>query len=256
MRTVLFLGQKPIGQECFARLLAADGSGFRLVGAVSNTTLDNWWRDNAIATRCQRDGIPLVPNERRNLDLISSLAARYGVDTLVSVQHPWILPADLLAAATGGAFNLHLAPLPAYKGWHGCSYAILNGDAEYGVSLHWMAPEVDSGDMAFEDRFPVEPHDTAATLYARAERSGVRLFDLLLACFASGEEPPRRPLVGESSYYGRGAIEQHKHIRLEAGGGDLARRARAFHFPPFEPAYVLVDGRKYHVVPSGEGTDA
>lgn len=245
---VLYLGQKPIGRNCFDRLLARRDA-IEIVGVVSNTGFGNWWRNRSIADLCSVEGIPLIPNERRDASAIGAMIRDHCVDVLLSVQHPWILPAGLLEAVGGRAFNLHLAKLPEYKGWHACSHALLNGDAHFTSTIHWMVPEVDSGAIAYEESFPIAPSDTARSLYTRAEAAGLRLFDQLLDDLVGGRLPSRRLPTGVARFYDRTALDPLRGVDPGADPALLDLRARAFFFPPFEPAYIRWHDNKIYLLP-------
>jgi methionyl-tRNA formyltransferase len=247
-RRVLYLGQKPIGRRCLD-LLVARSDEFELVGVVSNATLDNWWRDLSIAEWCAGERVPFIANEQRNDRAIAELIADRRVDLLFSVQHPWVLPRRLLEAVGGRAFNLHLAKLPQYKGWYACSHAILNCDTIFSATLHWMVPEVDSGAIAYEETFAISVTDTAQSVYQRAETAGLHLFEQLLDGLATGRLPPKRPLTGKGALYSRNSLEPLRQVELPAKPDVLDRHARAFFFPPFEPAFIQFGTRKIYLLP-------
>lgn len=244
---ILFLGQKPLGQRAFSMLLEAQEEGFRLAGAVSNISTENWWRDNAIYRLCEERGYPFISNEKRNHDAILECIATHQVDCLLSVQHGWILPEPVIEAVGGRAFNLHLSPLPDYKGWHGPSHAILDEREMFGVSLHWLTREVDAGEMAYYADVPIRPDDTAHSLYGRCEEAGLALFTELVKTLKNGKTPPRFRREGEARFYGPQDLEKHKAVTLPTDPEQVARVARACYFPPFEPAYILHEGRKIYL---------
>ncbi|MEQ8389274.1 MAG: formyltransferase family protein [Alphaproteobacteria bacterium] len=244
---ILFLGQKPVGQRAFARLLAEDS--LRPVAAVSNTSLKNWWRDNAIHRQSQAAGIPFIDNARRNNDLILKAIRDYRVDCLLSVQHGWILPEEVIDAVGGRAFNLHLAPLPDYKGWHGVNYTLLRRQSVYGYSLHMLAAEVDSGDMVYAGRVPVRPDDTALSLYRRTEDAAMEGFERLIGDLRANREPPRVPLKGAGEFFAPSDLDAFREITPDLPADEIETRVRALFFPPFEPAFMRIDGRKLFLLP-------
>ncbi len=87
-------------------------------------------------------------------------------DYFLSVHYPHIVPPEALALPSIGALNLHPAFLPFNRGWHTPSWAILDG-TPYGATLHWMAAETDTGDVALQRPLEVRPEDTADSLYER-----------------------------------------------------------------------------------------
>lgn len=247
MRSVLFLGQKPLGEKCFQAL--AEQSDVRIAGVCSNDDANEWWGTHGIKTCAQRMGISFINNSARNESLLLDMIKRNHVDCLISVQHRWILSSDIIESVSRYAFNLHAAPLPSYKGYNACNHAILNGETTFAATLHWMAPEVDAGDAAFVKEIPISHAETAASLYKKTQEAGFQVFLNLLEALSRGISIPRTPLKGESKFYSRSSLDTLRRVNNPGDMSELDRKARAFWFPPFEPAFILANGRKYHLYP-------
>lgn len=249
MIRVLYLGQKWIGERCFELLIRHPR--IEVCAAVTNPTPSRWWRTNAVWNRAQVLGIPVVSNEERNEEALGELVAVHRPAAILSVQHPWILPASLLEAVEG-AFNLHSARLPDYGGHNAVNHVLLNGEDTHTVTAHWMAASVDSGDVVFEETIRVEPTDTARRLYERALPAGETAFGRLLDAISAGiDTVPRRPLHGPVRFYPRSSIDSEREIVSLADARDVELRSRALYFPPFEPAFHVIDGRRHYVLPAG-----
>ncbi len=76
---------------------------------------------------------------------------------LVSLGSDIIVPADVLGRLPGPAYNFHPGP-PAYPGIFPSVFALYDGAEHFGVTLHEMAPKVDSGAIVAVDTFAV-PED-------------------------------------------------------------------------------------------------
>jgi len=77
-----------------------------------------------------------------------------GAVRLVSFGSGVIVPTALLARATAGAYNFHPGP-PSYPGIFPSVFALYDGAATFGVTLHEMAARVDSGAIIAVDEFDV-----------------------------------------------------------------------------------------------------
>jgi len=64
----------------------------------------------------------------------------------------------------GRLINIHPSLLPKYKGLNTHQRAIDARDDYAGCSVHWVTEELDGGDVIMQDRIPIAPSDTAATL--------------------------------------------------------------------------------------------
>ncbi len=250
MIRILYLGQKPIGERCFHVLLESDYSNLRVTGVVTNASAKVWWSTNDIYSLCNKRGIPVIDNAKRHESDIMQLIRKYKINALLSVQHNWILPDEMLKLVGEHAYNLHLAKLPNYSGYNAFNHALLNDDKVYSVTLHRMVSKVDAGDVAFEETFPIDPDETAYSLYTKANEAGVKLFGALIKALGEGVTLPRQAITGEGRFYARDALNLHREIKDVSNIEDVTRKARAFYFPPFEPAYFTVLGRKYYVTPN------
>ena len=47
------------------------------------------------------------------------------------------------------------------------NWVLVNGEAETGITLHYMEAKADRGDIVAQHHIPITPEDTAATLFAR-----------------------------------------------------------------------------------------
>ncbi len=81
----------------------------------------------------------------------------------------------------GRMVNIHPSLLPKHKGLHTHRRAIEAGDAEAGCTVHWVTPELDSGDVIAQARVPVLPGDTQETLAGRVLAEEHRLYPEALA---------------------------------------------------------------------------
>jgi methionyl-tRNA formyltransferase len=250
IRRILFLGQKPVGERCLEMLLKAQGSNLEVCGVVTNVTKEVWWGSNLAAQMAQKSGIQVIPNEKRNHQAIETLVREKKVNTVVSVQHAWILPKELLAAVNYEALNLHNAKLPDYQGYNACNHAILNGDRTFTSTIHWMTEEVDAGEIAIEKTFEISDEETAKSLYQKATETGEKAFQELVDLLAYDKPIPKIPLKGVARMYKRNSIHSLREIANLDDPQEVDRKSRAFFFPPFEPAFFKRGGRKIYVVPS------
>lgn len=246
---VLYLGQKTVGLRCFEILRGRQDDRLQIAGVVSNESDDVWWQDNQIYHRSVADGIATVANEKRNNKRILELIGQERANCILAVQHPWILPREIIQAVGFRAFNMHNAKLPDYKGHNACNHAILDGATQFTSTIHYLEEEVDAGPILFEETFSIAARETACSLYGKAIEAGVRAFERLLDALIAGRRLRARPMDAAGRFYGRQSIDSLRQIQSLADHDELDRKARAFYFPPFEPAYYVAGGRRFYVLP-------
>ncbi len=86
-----------------------------------------------------------------------------------------ILPKAILDLPRLGCLNVHTSLLPKYRGASPIQSAILNGDAETGVTIMLMDVGLDTGDILTQTTTSIRDEDNAATLHDRLAELGAAL---------------------------------------------------------------------------------
>lgn len=109
-----------------------------------------------------------------------------------------ILPVSLLAMPRLGAINLHASLLPKYRGAAPIQWAIINGEAETGVTTFLLDRSVDTGHILLQRRTPVDSEETAGALSRRLAEIGAELLLETINRLAKGDLVGR-PQIGTPS---------------------------------------------------------
>ena len=88
---------------------------------------------------------------------------------------PRLIRQPLIDLPKHGFLNTHPSLLPHNRGKHYNFWAIVE-QAPFGVSLHFVDPGIDSGDIIAQQEIPYGWEDTGETLYFKAQAAMVRLF--------------------------------------------------------------------------------
>jgi methionyl-tRNA formyltransferase len=167
------------------------------------------------------------------------------VDVVVSFLFWNLIREPLLSLGRVGCLNFHPAPLPDYRGVGGYNVAILEGLADWGVSCHFVDDRFDTGDLVEVERFAIDQQaETALSLDRKSQEHLLGLFERVLQRLLDGGELPREP-QGEGRYVSRAEFEA---LRIVRPGDDLARKLRAFWYPPWPGAVMDVNGRRLTLV--------
>ena len=86
--------------------------------------------------------------------------------------------------------NIHASLLPKYRGASPIQAAILNRDAETGVTTMVMADKMDTGDILLTKTTPVTPQDTAQALHDRLGQMGADLIVRTIHAVTDGQVTP------------------------------------------------------------------
>ena len=93
---------------------------------------------------------PLKMRDGEALSIVQSLAP----ELIVVAAYGKILPEDILNTPPYGSVNVHSSVLPKYRGAAPINWAILNGETSTGVTIMYMAKELDAGTSSSAARRP------------------------------------------------------------------------------------------------------
>ena len=91
--------------------------------------------------------------------------AAFNAELMVVIAFGQKLSNEIIALPRHGAINVHASLLPKYRGAAPINWAIINGDAETGVSIITLAQKMDAGEILAQEKTRIEPDDTASSLH-------------------------------------------------------------------------------------------
>ena len=122
--------------------------------------------------RAQKHNIPTCIFSRDEFyksDKIIKRLQEEEIDLIVLAGFLWLVPVELIRAFPNKIINIHPALLPNYggKGMYGMyvhKAVIESGDAESGISIHYVNEKYDEGKIIFQARCKIDRDDTPETL--------------------------------------------------------------------------------------------
>ena len=125
-------------------------------------------------TRAENAGVTtaIIPHgnypDRESFDHVMSDALKtHDIELVVMAGFMRILSAWFVEQWQGKLINIHPSLLPKYKGLDTHQRALDAGDSEHGATVHWVTPELDSGEIILQKSIPIIAGDTATTLKER-----------------------------------------------------------------------------------------
>lgn len=125
-----------------------------------------------VIQRAANLNIPLVLFDREKFyateTILRDLQSR-NIDLIVLAGFLWLIPGSITRAYHDRIINIHPALLPKYggKGMFGMAVheaVIEAGDKESGITIHLIDDVYDKGEILFQAKCPVLPHDTPESL--------------------------------------------------------------------------------------------
>ena len=110
----------------------------------------------------------------------------HRIDLLCLAGFMRLLTADFVRRWNGRMLNIHPALLPQFKGLHTHRRALEARAREHGATVHFVAPEMDSGPIVLQGSVPVREGDTEETLARRVLEVEHRIYPQALRMVAEG----------------------------------------------------------------------
>ena len=126
------------------------------------------------------------PKSLRLEDERAALAS-LSLDVIVVAAYGLFLPPDALEIPPLGCLNIHPSLLPRYRGPSPIVTAILNGDAETGVTIMKLDEGMDSGPILAQEQVSIDEEETALVLTRRMFDLGADLLVDTLPRWSSGK---------------------------------------------------------------------
>ena len=187
----------------------------------------------------------LQPERARSPEFLEELRALQP-DLIAVAAYGQILPVSILSLPRFGCLNVHTSLLPRYRGAAPIQWAILNGDAETGVTIMKMDEGLDTGDIITQATTPIHPEDNAETLHDRLARMGAELLVQTIPDYIAGKLPSR-PQPTEGVSHAPKIKKQDGHIDWNQPARAIWNRVRglmpwpgAFSYLPGQPQASLL----------------
>jgi UDP-4-amino-4-deoxy-L-arabinose formyltransferase/UDP-glucuronic acid dehydrogenase (UDP-4-keto-hexauronic acid decarboxylating) len=184
------------------RSLLSHGFEISMVFSHMDNPDENRWF-GSVAEFCHERRIPTYLPEKIEEPPWPKMIKEARPDLLFSFYYRSMVGRKILSIPRLGSLNLHGSLLPKYRGRAPVNWVLVNGESETGVTLHFMVPKPDAGDIAGQIAVAITCDDTALTLYRKLEKAAESLLNQLLPDMVKGIIPRRPNEIEKGSYFGR-----------------------------------------------------
>jgi methionyl-tRNA formyltransferase len=178
-------------------------------------------------------------------DAAQAQLAAWQPDVLVVVAYGLILPRQMLGLPRYGCLNIHASLLPRWRGAAPIQRAILEGDAETGISIMTMDSGLDTGPVLLQRRLAISSTDTGGSLHdALAALGASALIEALQG--VAGGTLPGTPQPAAGITYATKIEKAEARIDWQRPAIHIERQVRAFN--PWPIAETLLDGEQLRIL--------
>lgn len=194
------LAYNNIGCEGIKALL---GNGFEIQAVFTHKDDPNeniWFQ--SVAELASEKGIPLYAPANINHPLWVAKIKKMNPDFIFSFYYRDMVGKDILGIPAKGCINLHGSLLPKYRGRCPLNWAVINGEKETGVTLHYMTEKPDNGDILAQEKFAIGANDTAKDVHMNATKAAAKLLKAALPKLRKGTLKAVKQDEKKATYFG------------------------------------------------------
>ena len=197
--------------------------------------------DAPVKAAARAHNVPVFQPERLRAPDVADTLRQHSPDLAVVAAYGKLIPGDLLALPRFGMLNVHASLLPKYRGAAPVHRAIMEGEAETGVTIMQMVEALDAGDMLGKSARAIGADETSEQLEQALAQDGAGLLLEVLDQLEAGTvraDPQNESL---STYAPR--------LKKEEGVIDWTQSSRRIHdqvrgLYPWPHAYSYLDGAR------------
>ena len=190
-------------------------------------------------------GVPVRTDAKPGPDAAETLR-QLGAELIFSFYYRAMIPEDALETARLGAYNMHGALLPKYRGRACVNWAVLNGETETGATLHAMTKYADKGDIIDQEPVPIAYEDTALDVFMKVAGAARRIIARSLGDIESGKAKKNPQDESAATKFGRRRPEDGALDWANKTAAQIYNQVRALTHP-FPGAFTFIDGKKIFI---------
>ncbi len=203
----------------------------------------------ALRSFANNRGIPVA--ELQELIQLEKAIADARPAAVVISSFDRIIPPRILKSCR--FVNVHYSLLPHYRGRANVNWAIINGETTAGISIHLAIPELDGGNLLFQQAVPIDANDTVTALYERLNAIQERELGGAVVRAIAGYQGTSQD--SDHASYGCARVAEDGEIDWRQPTDAIDRLIRSL-TPPFPGAFTHLDGQRLVITNASPRRDA
>lgn len=165
-------------------------------------------------------------------------------DLIVTAAYGQILPKELLDTPALGAVNVHASLLPKYRGGAPIHQAIIDGEEKTGITIMYMVPKLDAGDILTQVEVAIQEEDTTGTMHDKLSEAGARLLLETIPLLEAGKAAPQKQNDAEATFASNITRDQEQ-INWNRSAREIHDQVRGLF--PWPVAYTVCEDKLYKI---------
>ncbi len=242
---LVFMGYQTWGHRVLEALLTEHEVPLVITHPTSDHAYETIW-DDSVADLAAKHGIPVLERRYANDEEVAERLRGLGPDLLVSSDwRTWVAP-RIYGLAKHGAINIHDALLPRYGGFAPLNWALINGEREVGVTVHFMNENFDLGDIVLQRRVPVGDDDTVTDLFHKTIKLFAPMTLEAIELIDSGRTDWIKQNPADATFFHKRSVEDSR-IYWTWSAKDIVNLVRA-QADPYPNTFAYFDGERIGIL--------
>lgn len=195
---------------------------------------------------CKESGIGIYDSEELYHHIDGNTMP--NIDLAISNTYGKLIKPSFISYVKGNCINLHGAILPDYKGLFAYNHGLMNEETQWGVTAHYVNEKFDEGEIIEIKKFPINPREIF--VQQLEEQTQEKAYELTIDLLERWEKNGRLPSYSQPSggrYYSRADFETAKRVSVTDSADVVLKKIHAFWCPPYEGAYIEINGMRFQL---------
>jgi methionyl-tRNA formyltransferase len=203
--------------------------------------------DHQLKKIAEERNIPFLFHKNVNSQEFLNSICNFNCDLFVSMSFNQIFKREIIDIVPLGVINCHAGKLPFYRGRNVLNWVLINGDSEFGITVHYVDDGVDTGDIILQDCYPITDVDDYNTLLNRAYVGCADLLDRAIGEILAGK-PTRRSqaTIHPLGFYCTARVEGDERINWQQTSRNIFNFVRAI-CPPGPSAQCFLGDEEIRI---------
>lgn len=116
-------------------------------------------RDPVLKQLAENNRIEFLLEKNINCDAFINKVQDYQCDLLVSMSFDQIFKKKIMNICPNRLINCHAGKLPFYRGRNVLNWVLINGEQEFGITVHYVDEGIDTGDIILQKTYEINNLD-------------------------------------------------------------------------------------------------
>jgi len=121
-------------------------------------------RDIILQELCSKHNLKFFRTKNINSREFLEKIRNFNCELFISMSFDQIFSEEIIEMPKYKIINCHAGKLPFYRGRNILNWALINDEKEFGITVHYVDKEIDTGDIILQETFKIDDSDTYATL--------------------------------------------------------------------------------------------